>query len=111
MAHQNSPFTLHERWALNIEIKPPTMVEHPIEVGDGDFAIMLTQKKTVLFSRFPLIGNQFVFKWGSPFSKFTSEEWGQFINAASEAAKKRGLGFKQLMKDLEKLRKWWFARG
>lgn len=64
-----------------------TYVEHPIEVGNGDWAIGLIGKRSILYSRYPFPGadgkrKQRIFRWRGRFD----DNWNRFISSVAKWA-------------------------
>lgn len=97
-------------WARENLPEHITYIKHPIEIGNGDWAIGLIKNRTFLYSRYPFGGKQRIFKWRERLDQFSSSDWSGFIQAVAEWANKEiPREAANLIHDLEQLRRKWIV--
>ena len=90
------------------KVIPLIYFKHPIEIGDGDWAIGLTKKGTVLYSRYPFGGKQIRFRYNRRLDAFDERDWDNLINGAVKKTKMFcEAAAPSLASDLIKFRRQW----
>jgi hypothetical protein len=100
-------------WALEKLPKRIIYVKHPIETGNGDWAIGMLKSQTLLYSRYSFRGTdglnkQRIFKWRGRLDKFEQTDWGRFIRAVGRWVRREvPQEAAALIGDLSRLRARW----